>query len=378
MSNTTLATTNNTQQLTMPAVNTFDYSSKIAALTPAEKTKLTDISNKIKLNDMSTISHYGAELSATVASNGVVLLDAVKGNSSLEVVNMANDLLAQLNMIDIDELGNQSAIKRFLRSIPILRKLVTSVENISIKYKSISERVDEISHKIGAAKAVALRDNGTLENIYNNNILYIGQLRDLILAAKLKESEIANTISDMMEQPDVYDAYQLNDANNFKNSLSKKIADMVTTEYILQQNLFQIRATQSNNIAIADKSDTIVNHIIPTWRSQLAIAIINNNQKANIEAQKKFTDTTNAILRKNAEALKINSINVAKASEESVVSMDTLRETTQNLIDTITEVRRIHAEGAKERANMETKLIEYSKKLENVIMEESVSNSSYQ
>lgn len=362
-------TVSNTPDVSLPEVATFDYSRRLLTLTPEEKAKYLSIGQSIKLDDMSTISHYGAELSATISANGNVLLDAVKGASTNEVVNMTNDLLAELNMIDVDEL-NISGFKKFIRQIPILRKFVTSIETLSIKYKTISDRVEDIRQKIEATKIVALRDNGTLDTIFENNRNYIQQLRDLIIAAKLKDEEIGREIQHMVEHPEQYDACMIHDAHNFRNNLAKRITDMVTTEYILQQNLFQIRATQSNNITIADKATVITTHIIPAWKSQIALAIINDNQRTNIEVDQKFSDTTNMILRKNAQALKINSVNVAKAAEEQVVSLDTLTATTQDLIDTIVEVRRIHSEGAKKRKQTEDAYAELGRKLEKAITEQ--------
>lgn len=364
-------TASNTLDASLPEVATFDYSRRLLTLTPEEKAKYLSIGQSIKLDDMSTISHYGAELSATISANGNVLLDAVKGASTNEVVNMTNDLLAELNMIDVDEL-NISGFKKFIRQIPILRKFVTSIETLSIKCKTISDRVEDIRQKIEATKIVALRDNGTLDTIFESNRNYIQQLRDLIIAAKLKDEEIGREIQHMVEHPEQYDACMIHDAHNFRNNLAKRITDMVTTEYILQQNLFQIRATQSNNIAIADKATVITTHIIPAWKSQIALAIINDNQRTNIEVDQKFSDTTNMILRKNAQALKINSVNVAKAAEEQVVSLDTLTATTQDLIDTIAEVRRIHSEGAKKRKQTEDAYAELGRKLEKAITEQTV------
>ena len=137
-----------------------------------------------------------------------------------------------------------------------------------------------------------------------------------------------------------------------------------TTEYVLTQNLLQIRATQQNNIAIADKSDNIVNNVLPLWKNQLSISIIMNNQKNSIEAQQKIADTTNKILRENAKALKMNSINVARASEEAVIKLDTLKDTTQELIETINEVKNIHDKGAAERKEYESHLRDFARQLE--------------
>lgn len=362
--------TDSQQSTALAAV--YDYEMRLAAITPEERNHYLEISSKININDISSVSHYGSELSSVVASNGNALLQSVRGSNSSEVVALTNDLLAQLQLIDVDELNSNSGFKGFLRRLPFVKTLMKSVNNIMIKYDTIADNVDKISSKINSAKVVAMRDNGTLESIYTNNCTYIEQIRELIIAAKIRNEEITKEIDMMQSNPTEYPAYMVNDATIFQNALEKRIADMVTTEYILHQNLFQIRATQSNNIAIADKADNIVNHIIPIWKNQLALSIVMNNQKANIEAQRKVTETTNDILRKNAQALKTNSINVAKAAEETVVSLDTLRDTTNSLIETITEVKKIHQEGAKKRATIENTLRDFSQKLDAVLNERSI------
>ena len=166
-----------------------------------------------------------------------------------------------------------------------------------------------------------------MQDIFDSNVSYINQLRELIIAAKLKYNMIVQELKIMHSNPSNYETFEISDVETFSNNLQKKIVDMETTEYVLIQNFLQIRATQQNNYLIADKADNMVNHIIPIWKNQLAISIIMNNQKNSIEAQQKITETTNKILKENAKNLKINSINVAKANETSVISLDTLKET---------------------------------------------------
>ena len=144
---------------------------------------------------------------------------------------------------------------------------------------------------------------------------------------------------------------------------------MQITEYIFNQNLFQIRAIQHNNMSLSDKAESIATTVIPIWKNQLALSVIMANQQESIAAQKKITDTTNQILRKNSEMMKMNSINVAKANEEAIVSLDTLQATTKDLIDTITEVKKIQSEGNKMRETLEHNLVEYGSQLTNKINE---------
>ena len=154
---------------------------------------------------------------------------------------------------------------------------------------------------------------------------------------------------------------------DFIGSIQKRIADMQVTEAVMQQNLLQIKATQGNNMAIAEKSNNIVTNVIPLWKNQLSIAVIMNNQTKNVEAQRMLTETTNKILAENAKNLHTNSVAVAKANEESVISLETLKTTTNELIATIKEVERIHADGEHQRELIEKELYTMAIQLEDAI-----------
>lgn len=333
----------------------FDYETQIALLTPEDRTRLLALTDKVKADDLATVQSYGSELNQVIANNGQALLKSVRGDNTAEVVQLSNELLAELNLIDIDEINQDTPWKNFARRVPVLRKMVTTIENVKIKYDTIADNVDKISEKMGVAKVVALRDNNTLQDIFDSNRKYIDEIRELILALKLRLAQVEEDIQKAQADPTV-DAITISDLHTFKDSIEKRINDMMVTEFSLTQNLFQIRATQSNNTAISTKADNIVTNVIPLWKNQLAIAVIMNNQKASIDAQKKISDTTNEILKRNAANLRINSVNVAKANEEMVISLDTLQKTTQELITTVTEVKKIHDQGAQKRKEVERTL----------------------
>ena len=348
-------------------VNAYDYNKKLANLSEVDKEKYRALTEKINIHDMTTLQEYGSELSGVVAENGEKLLSSVRADSGGEIVALTTNLLQQLKMIDIDELNSDNKWKNFLRKLPLIKKFVTSIDNIKLKYNDIASNVNDIADKIGDAKLIALRDNSTLNDIFDNNVSYIERIRELILAAKIKEEDINKEIEDMNSHPENYENYQISEMYDFRNSLQKRIADMQTTEAVMQQNLLQIRATQGNNLAIAEKSDNIVTNVIPLWKNQLAIAVIMNNQTDNVKAQQMLTETTNKILMENAKNLHTNSVAVAKANEESVISLETLKTTTSELISTIKEVEKIHNEGAHQRELIEKELHTMSMQLEDAI-----------
>ena len=361
---TAIATFNEQGQVESLTQSQYNYDQRIAAMSTDDKSRYLAMTEKLDRHDMTTVTSYGRELSTVISKNGDNLLNSVRGDNSNVVVQLTNELLGQLNLIDIDEINTYTKCKRFWRNFPIIGKMMTSVETIMTKYDTIKDNVMKIGDKIEEARTVALRDNSTLNIIFDANVSYIEQIRELILAAKLRESAVMEELEDMKAHANEYEIYEVNDTQNFLSQIQKKIVDMETTEYVLTQNLLQIRATQQNNIAIADKSDNIVNNVLPLWKNQLSISVIMNNQKNSIDAQQRIADTTNKILRENAKALKMNSINVARASEESVIKLDTLKDTTQELIETINEVKNIHDKGAAERKEYESHLRDFARQLE--------------
>ena len=347
----------------------FDYEKQVALLSPSQRKAYLAKADSINEANLASIQTYGSDISKNIESNGDELLAHVRSNNTNNEINvMINDLLAELKMVDVDDLQTTN-VKRILRKIPVLRHLVMSAEKVMIKYDTIKNNVDQISARIKQHKIIAERDNNMLEIIFNNNCKYIEDIRELIIAAKVKNEELLKHIEYMTEHPEEFTPINVSDAQNFQNALAKRIADMQITEYIFNQNLFQIRAIQHNNMSLSDKAESIATTVIPIWKNQLALSVIMANQQESIAAQKKITDTTNQILRKNSEMMKMNSINVAKANEEAIVSLDTLQATTKDLIDTITEVKKIQSEGNKMGETLERNLIEYGTQLTNKINE---------
>ena len=347
----------------------FDYEKQVALLSPSQRKAYLAKADSINEANLASIQTYGSDISKNIESNGDELLAHVRSNNTNNEVNvMINDLLAELKMVDVDELQT-TKVKRILRKIPVLRHLVMSAEKVMIKYDTIKNNVDQISARIKQHKIIAERDNNMLEIIFNNNCKYIEDIRELIIAAKVKNEELLKHIDYMKEHPEEFTPINVSDAQSFQNALAKRIADMQITEYVFNQNLFQIRAIQHNNMALSDKAESIATTVIPIWKNQLALSVIMVNQQESIAAQKKITDTTNQILRKNSEMMKMNSINVAKANEEAIVSLDTLQATTKDLIDTIVEVKKIQTEGNKMRETLEHNLVEYGNQLTNKINE---------
>lgn len=336
----------------------------ISAISEEDKKRYSQLTRNLVVTDINSISNYGSDIQNVMGKYSNDFLTAVRTPQSGEIGTLITDLLSELDYIDVDELKEPSALTKVIRKIPILNKLVKSVDKILHKYDSIAENVDTISKKIAVTRLSSLRDNNALQTMFENNIIYGKQIEDLIVAGKIKLDEVNSTLNEMMENQDQYEPHQIQDVQEFAHNLERRLSDMMTLRYVIKQSLPQIRTVQYNNIAIADKAQSIISTTIPVWKNQLSIAVALHNQKANIEAHRKITETTNTILKKNAEMLRQNSTDVARENERSVIDIETLRDTTRQLIDTIKEVKQIHEEGAAKRKAAEEEILKIESELD--------------
>lgn len=336
----------------------------ISAISEEDKKRYSQLTRNLVVTDINSISNYGSDIQNVMGKYSNDFLTAVRTPQSGEIGTLITDLLSELSYIDVDELKEPSALTKVIRQIPILNKLVKSVDKILHKYDSIADNVDAISKKIAVTRLSSLRDNNALQTMFENNIIYGKQIEDLIIAGKIKLDEVNSTLNEMMENQDQYEPHQIQDVQEFAHNLERRLSDMMTLRYVIKQSLPQIRTVQYNNIAIADKAQSIISTTIPVWKNQLSIAVALHNQKANIEAHRKITETTNTILKKNAEMLHQNSTDVARENERSVIDIETLRDTTRQLIDTIKEVKQIHEEGAAKRKAAEEEILKIESELD--------------
>lgn len=348
-------TTNN--NIPTPSLQRIDNQGNINLenLDQNEINRLSELNKSLLVTDVNSVLNYGADLQSTMEKYSNDFLNSVRTFNSGEVGTHISELLTELNYIDVDEL-NQSGFKAFLSKVPLLKNLVVNVKRIFQKYDTVISNVDKISNKIKAGRINSLKDNTALQTMFDNNVEYIKQIEQLIIAGQLKFQELQVKLAEMEGNPANYKDYEIADLREYIMRLDKRLADMKIIRYVMMQSLAQIRVVQNNNTAIADKAQSIISTTIPVWKNQLTIAVALYRQKANVEMQRKVAETTNTILEKNAELLRQNSIEVARENENTVVSIDTLKKTTQSLISTLDEVKKIHEEGMRNRQVLDKEL----------------------
>lgn len=323
-----------------------------------------EISKVLDEKDLTSISSYGSDLQRAMDSySNDFLTQQIDSKTSIESAELISNLLGELHEVNIDDLEAPNAVKRFIRKIPLLRKLVVSVEQVKAKYNTIQKNIDGIVSKLEATRQIAIRDNNMLQKQFENNCDYVDQLEDLIIAGKLKSDELGALIEDMKSKAHEYEDYQISDIEEYKNSLDKRITDLVMLRYAFKQSLTQIRIIQRTNIMDANNTEQQIAMTIPLWKNQLSLAVALYNQKQSLEVSSKVANATNEIFKKNSEMMKTQAIEVAKQNQRTVIDIETLRKTTEDLLATVEGVQRAQQEGAQKRAAAEAEIAKLEKQM---------------
>lgn len=326
-------------------------------LTKDEQEKARELAKQIPAGNYEAILTYGANAQNQLGQFSHKMLDHVQQKDIGPVGDVLHDLMKKLKELNPEELSQEkrSGIRK------LFAKAKYSVQEMMTKYQKLSTQVDRISIQLDHSKRGLLEDVQMLEQLYDQNKTYFQALNVYIAAAELKRDEIlAETIPALRvkaEQSNDQMAYQeVNDMAQFVDRLEKRLYDLQLSRQITIQSAPQIRMIQQTNQTLAEKIQSSIMTSIPLWKNQIAIALTLNRQMKAVEAQKQVTSTTNDLLLKNSEMLKMNSIETAKENERGIVEIETLKQTQENLLETIEETLRIQAEGRKNRKAAELEI----------------------
>ncbi|QEK13297.1 toxic anion resistance protein [Crassaminicella thermophila] len=321
---------------------------------------LESMKNEIKIGDVNSIASFGAEIQGSIAKFADGILEGVRTKDTGHVGNNLSLLLTTIQSVDVEKLQEKKSITS---KIPFLNKIKKSFENSKIQLENVTQTVDKIVVALDTARKELIRDVNVLDALYNKNLEYVHKLEMYIAAGELKYKELKETILIELKNradktKDMLDIQKYNDFAQMLNEMEKRIHDLKLSREIAIQTLPQIRLMQNNDKILANKIQSSILTTIPVWKNQIALAISLNKQKTALELQKKVSDTTENMLKQNAELLKMNTLEIAKESERGIISMDTLRETHMKLIETIEGSMKIYEEGRQKRETIEKELVQ--------------------
>ena len=336
-------------------------------LTEAEQKMVDDFSEKIDLNDSGIVLQYGSAAQKKIADFSDNALEGVRTKDLGEVGNMITDLVAELKGFNIEPEEKKGFFS-------IFKKAGSGIAKLKTKYDKAEVNVDRITGVLEDHQNQLLTDIVMLDKMYENNLSYFKELTMYILAGKKKlEQERATTLIELEEKAKTSglaeDAQVANDFANLCDRFEKKLHDLEMTRTISIQMAPQIRLIQNGDTLMAEKIQSTINNTIPLWKNQMVLALGLAHSKAAVEAQREVSDLTNELLKKNAEALKTGTVAIAEESERSIVDIETVRYTNEQLISTLNEVLRIADEGRAKRLAAENEMIMIENELKTKLLD---------
>ena len=334
-------------------------------LTDDEKKQVESFVKQIRLDDSNAILQYGSGTQKKMSAFSEGTLEKVRSKDLGEVGELLNGVVVELKGFDEEE---EKGIKGFFK------KKISKAQTLKLRYSKIEGNIDEICEKLEGHQVQLLKDSAMLDQLYELNKVYFRELTMYILAGKKKLEEVRSTqLAELMSKAQVSglpeDAQAAKDLDSMCNRFEKKLHDLELTRMISIQTAPQIRLVQNNDTQMVEKIQSTIVNTIPLWKSQMLLALGVEHSSQAAAAQRQVTDMTNELLKKNAETLKMSTIETAKESERGIADLETLKATNESLISTLDEVMNIQREGREKRREAEAELRNMENELKAKLLE---------
>ena len=334
-------------------------------LTEEERRTVDAFAKQIDLTNSTMVLQYGAGTQKKMADFSELALENVRSKDLGEVGELLSGVVKELKDFDEEE------EKGFFG---IFKKASNRIESMKAKYAKAEANVNEIVKVLEKHQVQLMKDTALLDKMYELNLTYFKELSMYILAGKKKLQEVRGTqLAELMSRAQASglpeDAQAAKDLNSLCDRFEKKIHDLELTRMISIQTAPQIRLVQNNDTLMAEKIQSTIVNTIPLWKSQMVLALGVEHSTQAAQAQRQVTDMTNELLRKNAEKLKMATVDTARESERGIVDMETLKATNESLISTLDEVMNIQREGRQKRQEAEAELRTMEQELKNKLLE---------
>ncbi|MFR1725923.1 toxic anion resistance protein [Emergencia timonensis] len=334
-------------------------------LSEEERQMAEQFAQQIDLTDSSMILQYGIGTQKKMADFSESALENVRTKDLGEIGNLLSGVVSELKNFDEEE------EKGFLG---FFKKQSNKIQNMKIKYAKTEANINQICQVLENHQVQLMKDIALLDKMYDLNRTYYKELTMYIIAGKKKlkevrEGQLQVLLAKAQQSGLAEDAQAARDLDSMCQRFEKKIHDLELTRMISIQTAPQIRLVQGNDTVMTEKIQSTLVNTIPLWKSQmvLALGVAHSTQAA--KAQREVTDMTNELLKKNAETLKMATVETAKESERGIVDIETLKATNQSLISTLDEVMNIQEEGRRKRQEAEVEITRLEAELKDKMLQ---------
>lgn len=336
-------------------------------LTPAERQAIDEFEKQLDVSNPDHVLLFGADAQKKIADFSDAALEAVKTQDTGEVGEMLVNLVTELKGFESDAEEPKGLRRLFYNAN-------AHMEGVKARYTKVSGNVENIAASLEQYQVQLLKDVAMFNRLYQQNADYFRQLTLYIIAGdekleQVREGELKALLDKAEASGDAMDAQKANDLAAQCDRFEKKLHDLKLTRQVSMQMAPQIRLLQNNDSLLVERIQSTLSNTLPLWKSQMVLALGLHHSQQALKAQQAVTDMTNELLRKNAETLKMGTIETAKEAERGIVDIETLVQTNQSLIDTINEVMKIQSEGHAKRIEAEKTLYQMENELKRQLLQ---------
>ncbi|MGM9540326.1 toxic anion resistance protein [Anaerovibrio sp.] len=337
------------------------------ALTPAERQQVDEIKAKIDLTNSGYALQFGSGAQKNMADFSDSLLSQVRTKDSGQVGELLTELSGKINEFSRKESDS------FVKKLPLIGSLVSKGETMISSYEKLSTKVEKIQSELEKSKTTMLKDITLFDALYQKNLEYFKHLELYIRAGEEKLQEMRTTVlpklrADAAASSNPMAGQVVSDFESNVDRFEKKVHDLKISKTIAIQTAPQLRLIQNNDKILVERVQSAIYNAIPLWKNQIVIALGLSRQQNVLQMQRAVSDTTNELLKRNAEMLKINSIETAKENNRSIVDIDTVKKVNDDLISTIEETLKIQHEGRQARQAAEQELLQIENRLKETLL----------
>lgn len=343
---------------------------KELGLQPQDLAEVMDAHKELAEISTTVVAEYGKNIANKTSTYTDELLSLVQNKDLDSTGQKLNEVVQVAQQLNTSSILNKSKSSGFFGGL--LSKLKGAKQNFDQHFNTTKEQIDVLVKEIESSQTGLKARVGTLDKMFDAVQDEYKQLGVYIAAGQLKQQDIQQQISALTSQEqDQQTTQQIYDLNHLANNLEKRVSDLQVLQQSAMQTLPMIRIIQSNNLMLVDKFYAIKNITLPAWKNQISLAISLQEQKNSVQLAQAIDDTTNELLRRNAELLHQNSVDTAKANQRSVIDVETLEHVQNTLIKTVNDVIQIQKEGMQKRAEATTRLRALQDSLNHLVLENS-------
>lgn len=334
-------------------------------LTEQEKKAVDDFAKKIDIKDTNLVLNYGVAAQKSVATFSENALSSVRNKDLGEVGETLSNLVVEVKGFGQEEKKGFAGL---------FHKQKDKLELMRAQYGKAETSVNRIVSELEKHQVTLMKDIAMLDQMYELNLKYYKELTMYIIAGKKRLSEVrSGELEELRKKAEASglaeDAQAYNDYAQKCERFEKKLHDLELTRMVSLQMGPQTRLLQNNDTLIVEKIQSSLVNTIPLWKSQMVLALGMEHSRQATAAQSAVAQTTNELLKKNADMLKMGTIATAKEAERSIVDIETLQHTNEQLVSTLDEVVNIQREGAQKRKEAEVELGRIEGELKQKLME---------